>query len=70
MDNVNTRKAVVSDVKKHVAVATLRVQKAQASYDAADAAWRQTSNDKEVAASSLRNAQKSLDATQKNLELA
>lgn len=46
MDNVDTRKKVVADVKQHVAVATVRVNNAQSSYDAAEAAWRQAASDK------------------------
>ncbi len=46
MDNIDTRKKVVADVKKHVAVATLRVNNAQSSFDAAEAAFRQASSDK------------------------
>jgi hypothetical protein len=70
LENVNSRKTVVADVKQHYAVATLRLQKAQAAYNAADSAYYQALNDKEAASNLLRSAQRSLDAAQKNLELA
>ena len=70
LDIVDTKKKVVADVKQHVATATLRVTNAQLSYDAADAAWKKATSDKEVAQAVLTGALNALNAAQKNLELA
>lgn len=70
LDSVDTRKKIVEDAKQHVAVNTVRVNNAQSSFDAAEAAFKQATNDKLVAQSILSSSASALDATQKNLELA
>ena len=70
LDVVDTRKKVVADIKQHVATATLRLTNAQLSFDAADAAWKKATADREIAQTLFVRAQIALDAAQKNLQLA
>lgn len=60
LDIVNTRKAIVADVKGHVAIATLKVNNAQASFDAADAQYKQLLADSQDNTKGIKDAQKLL----------
>ena len=70
LDVVSTRKDIVSDVKGQVAIATLRVNKAQASFNAADVIFRNAVADKVNAQERVRITEKTLNAAEQNLELA
>ncbi len=67
LDNVNTRKKIVADVKKFVATATLRVTNAQLSFDAAETTWKKAASEKELTQSLFVSAQAALSAAQNNL---
>lgn len=60
----------MSDVKGQVAIATLRVNKAQASFNAADVIFRNAVADKVNAQERVRITEKTLNAAEQNLELA
>lgn len=45
LDIVDTRKKIVADAKQKTAVATVKLNNAQASFNAADVAWRQATSD-------------------------
>ena len=70
LDIVDTRKKVVADAKQRTAIATVKLNNAQASFNAADVAWRQATSDLEVAKSLYSSAQAALNAAQQNLQLA
>lgn len=70
LDKVDTHKKIVADAKQKLAVATLRNTNAQASFNAADAAWKQATSDLEVARNILSSAQNVVNAAQQNLQLA
>ena len=70
LDNVDTRKKVVADAKQKTAIATVKLNNAQASFNAADAAWKQATSDLEVSKSIFTSTQAALAAAQQNLALA
>ncbi len=70
LDIVDKQKQVVNGKKQLVAVATVRTNNAQASYDAANKAFSIASVDRDNAQDRFRIAESGLKATQENLNLA
>lgn len=62
LDVVDTRKNIVNDVKGQVATATLRVNKAQDSLNAANSVYRNAVADKENAQTRVRITERTLNA--------
>ena len=70
LENVDTRKKIVAELRNKVAAATLRNINAQSSFNIADAAWKTASADLEFAKNQLVSAQSALNAAQQNLQLS
>ena len=70
LDIVDKQKKVVAAKKQVTALATVKVNNAQASYDAANKEYNLAVSDRDIAQDRYRYAQSQLKAAQENLNLA